>query len=220
MFSAPCPDVSNDSEGKTMLNKWQLAAVCLGLITGPGSAGYLVDSSGDVVRNNYGECFHGGFWTPDQAIVGCDGKLAEVAVVQSEFAAVEPAAPTVEQIVLDADTNFAFDEAEVRPLARTKLDAVLAALEGFDDLLAIRIEGHADRIGDKDYNRDLAMERAEAVARYLIAEGRLDPELVTVISMGESDPLVPCADERGDALIDCLAPNRRVDLQIEATKIR
>jgi OOP family OmpA-OmpF porin len=203
-----------------MLNKWQAAVVFLGLVTGTVSAGYVVDSSSDVVRNSYGECIHSGFWTPDQAMVGCDGKLAEVAVVETEFAAVEPAAPIVEQVVLDAETHFAFDEAELRPLARTKLDAVLAALEGFDDLLAMRIEGHADRIGDKDYNRELAMDRAEAIARYLIAEGRLDPELVTVISMGESEPVVPCADLRGDALIDCLAPNRRVELHIEATELR
>lgn len=203
-----------------MLKKWHLAAVCLGLLSGPVSAGYLLDSSGDVVRNSYGDCIHSGFWTPEQAIVGCDGKLAEVAVVATEFAAVEPAAPTVEQVVLDADTTFAFDKAELQPLARTKLDAVLAALAGFDDLLAMRIEGHADRIGDAEYNRDLAMERAETVARYLIGEARLAPELVSIVSMGESQPVVPCADLRGDALIACLAPNRRVELHIEATKIQ
>lgn len=41
----------------------------------PASGGYLVDSSGAVVRNSYGECWRTGSWTPAQAIAECDPEL-------------------------------------------------------------------------------------------------------------------------------------------------
>lgn len=203
-----------------MFKPLQAAGACLALASAPVSAGYLFDSSGQVVRNAYGECVHNGFWQIEDAIVGCDGKVAEVVVVSGEFAAVEPVEPAIEQIVLDTETHFAFDEATLKPLATTKLDTALARLRGYDDLVAVRIAGHADRIGDSSYNRELALQRAETVARYLVGQGGLDPERLTVLSRGESQPLVACADLRGDALVDCLAPNRRVEVDIQATEIQ
>jgi len=206
----------------------QATMVCLwlaALATPPASADYLTTSSGHVVRNSSGECVHIGYWSADQAIVGCDGKVAEVEIDEpAEFAAVEPIAepepPTIEQVTLDAETYFAFDKAELQRSATTKLDAVVSALQGYNDLLAVRISGHADRIGDASYNRDLAMERANTVASYLVGRGKLDPDLLTVVSQGESDPVVECGDRRGEALIDCLSPNRRVELDIEGTALR
>jgi hypothetical protein len=41
----------------------------------PASGGYLVDSRGAAVRNNYGECWRTGSWTPTQAIAECDPDL-------------------------------------------------------------------------------------------------------------------------------------------------
>ena len=198
----------------------RIAVAGIGLVTLSASAGYLTDSTGQVVRNSYGECVHTGFWTPDQAVVGCDGKVAEVVVVQTEFAAVEPAAPQIHQVTLDADTFFAFDRAELRPVARERLELLLGALEGYDDLVSVRIAGHADRIGEASYNRELAMERAAAVKRYLVDRGRLDPDRLEVISRGESDPRVECSGMRGQDLVECLAPNRRVEIDVRAAELR
>lgn len=53
----------------------------------PASGGYLVDSSGAIVRNGYGECWRTGSWTPAQAIAECDPDL-----VRKEAPAVRPIA--------------------------------------------------------------------------------------------------------------------------------
>ncbi len=39
--------------------------------------GYLIDSSKEVVRSGFGLCWHTGFWTPADAIDGCDGAIAK-----------------------------------------------------------------------------------------------------------------------------------------------
>ena len=58
-----------------------LAAFATLVFTGPalaaGVPGYLTDSQDAIVHNNYGECWHTGSWTPEMAVVGCDGKVAE-----------------------------------------------------------------------------------------------------------------------------------------------
>jgi len=54
----------------------------------PAIGGYLVDSSGAVVRNAYGECWHTASWTPAQAIAECEPDL-----VKKEAAAAPDAAP-------------------------------------------------------------------------------------------------------------------------------
>ena len=186
--------------------------------------GYLVSAGGDVVRNAYGECVHTAYWEPGDAIVGCDGKVAEVEIVKPvavvEVVPVEPVEPQIQQVTLDAETYFGFDKSRLTTEAREKLDAVIVTLRGYNDLVQVRIVGHTDRIGNEAYNEQLGRARAESVERYLIERGPLDPEILELRSMGESDPQVRCEDLRGQALIDCLAPNRRVELSVEATEIR
>ena len=42
-------------------------------ISAPVITGYVVDASGKIVRNGFGQCWHTGFWTPALAVPGCDG---------------------------------------------------------------------------------------------------------------------------------------------------
>ncbi len=39
----------------------------------PGRNGYVTDRYGDIVRDNYGACWHSGSWTPALAIPECEG---------------------------------------------------------------------------------------------------------------------------------------------------
>ncbi len=43
--------------------------------------GYLTDSANYVVKSNFGLCWHTGFWTPADAIDGCDDMLKKAAAV-------------------------------------------------------------------------------------------------------------------------------------------
>jgi OOP family OmpA-OmpF porin len=74
---------------------------------------------------------------------------------------------------------------------------------------SVRVTGHTDRLGSASYNQALSLARAETVRGYLVQAG-VPRERVQVQGRGESEPKVQCAQTSRAALIDCLAPNRRV----------
>ncbi len=207
-----------------MINLHIKLAVLISAVAASGvhAEGYLRDASeDDVVTNAYGECWHTRAWDPEDAIIGCDGKVAEVVEAEPEP---EPApAPkprkVLKHVTLDAVTFFEFDKAELRPKGETRLDHVIEGLQDYERISTIRITGHADPIGDRRYNARLSAERAAEVKRYLVEHGGLDPSVLLVQSKGETEPVVTCDDKRGQALIQCLQPNRRVEIDIEATSL-
>ncbi|MFA7239969.1 MAG: OmpA family protein [Sulfuricellaceae bacterium] len=79
-------------------------------------------------------------------------------------------------------------------------------------MIPMIITGHTDRLGTHAYNQDLSFRRAEAVRRYIKAQGhfvRMD-----VAGMAETQPLVSCTGVTPlKKLIKCLAPNRRVEIE-------
>jgi outer membrane protein OmpA-like peptidoglycan-associated protein len=90
------------------------------------------------------------------------------------------------------------------PESRAQLPAVLAAARGrvAPDVSVI---GHTDTTGPVTSNERLGLERASLIRDQLLQTG-LDPALVDVVSHGESDPLVPTADNVAEAR------NRRVEV--------
>ena len=71
----------------------------------------------------------------------------------------------------------------------------------------IEVAGHADRSGTVQYNQVLSRRRAETVAAELVRLG-VAREEITVTAFGESQPLVPTADEVREP------QNRRVEIVI------
>lgn len=69
----------------------------------------------------------------------------------------------------------------------------------------VRLEGHTDERGSREYNIGLGERRAQAVRRALQAQGVADAQLTTV-SYGEERPAVEGSDEAA------FAQNRRVEL--------
>jgi outer membrane protein OmpA-like peptidoglycan-associated protein len=87
---------------------------------------------------------------------------------------------------------FAWDQADISPVAQTVLDQVR------DDYLRGRpsrliLAGHADRSGPEWYNDELSEERARNVARVLVGMG-VSPEALSVEWFGERRPRVPTDD--------------------------
>ena len=64
---------------------------------------------------------------------------------------------------------------------------------GYEGGAAVTIVGHTDLSGSVDYNRALGMRRAEAVAAKLSELG-LRESAISILSLGESEPLVPTDD--------------------------
>ena len=102
---------------------------------------------------------------------------------------------------------FDFDTAEIKQEARDVLVAharFLANNPGQN----VRIEGHADERGTKEYNLALGERRANAVQRFLIVNGASRGQLETV-SYGKEKPAVMGSSE------SAWAQNRRVELVFE-----
>ncbi len=70
---------------------------------------------------------------------------------------------------------------------------------------SLRLEGHADERGSREYNIGLGERRAQAVRRVLLLQGASGTQISTV-SYGEERPSVLGSDEEAMAL------NRRVEL--------
>jgi len=69
----------------------------------------------------------------------------------------------------------------------------------------LRLEGHADERGTREYNLALGEERAKSVREIMIIEGAL-PEQIEVVSFGEERPAVEGEDD------ESLRLNRRVEI--------
>ena len=99
---------------------------------------------------------------------------------------------------------FDFDNADIRAEYRDVVAAHAAYLATSPNM-KVRLEGHADERGSREYNIGLGERRAQAVRRALMLQGTGDGQLVTV-SYGEERPAVTGSDEAA------WAKNRRVEL--------
>lgn len=126
-----------------------------------------------------------------------------------------PVLPTTIIEQLSGDGLFRFGSASLGDFSPEGMQALAALVERLRQrpVAAINVIGHSDRIGNAEANQRLSLRRAEAIRDYLVNEG-IHEGIMTVAGWGSEAPLVECGAERGQALVDCLAPNRRVELKI------
>ena len=122
-----------------------------------------------------------------------------------------PPPPRFEKVTLSATELFAFDSARLT-LPQPRLDDIAAALAADPSITDVDITGHADRLGSAKYNMKLSERRANAVRDYLVSKG-IAPERLKAYGKGETMPVVTCTDKNRAALIKCLEPNRRVEVE-------
>jgi len=194
----------------------------------PTIQGYLLDTRGNVVKNNYGQCWRTGYWTPAMAIVECDPDLVKkVEAPVPTQAAVAPApVPTPapqklapQRVSFSADALFAFDKSTLKPEGKSQLDRLAQDLNGVD-YDSIHVIGHTDRIGSTQYNQGLSEQRANAVRDYLVSKD-IPANRIVAEGKGETQPLTQpgdCTGPRSQKLITCLQPDRRVDVEVTGTK--
>lgn len=106
---------------------------------------------------------------------------------------------------LDGIFYFDFDQAIVKRSGHAELDKhanVLMENRSF----RVRLEGHADERGTREYNLALGERRANAVRAYLTAQGASSSQ-IEVISYGEEKPAVLGSGE------SVWAQNRRVEIK-------
>jgi len=131
--------------------------------------------------------------------------------------------PAAQKFTLSTDTLFDFDKAVLRPEGQQALDKLIADIKGVQLEVIIAV-GHADRIGADKYNQKLSERRAMAVKEYLVGKG-IEQNRVYVEGKGEKQPVTggKCdgmkpENRKNKKLIECLQPDRRVEIEVIGTK--
>jgi OOP family OmpA-OmpF porin len=194
----------------------------------PDSA-YAQDSSGKVVRSQFGLCWRTGAWTDSNAIAGCDGQLAPpvLKATAPEMPRIAPplpvaapiavaAVPCNASVTLSNEQTFEFNKAELTPVAKQRIKTeVIEPLDTCARVNIILVTGHADRLGSAVYNKKLSERRANSVAAYLRSHNVTVP--VQVSGAGSAQPVKTCSNKlMRRKLIDCLSPNRRVTIVVQS----
>jgi OOP family OmpA-OmpF porin len=200
------------------------------------SSGYVQDTRGAVAKSGFNLCWRAGYWSPAMATVECDPDLvpkkpappipakpaprpAAPAPAPAPRAAppAPKAAPVTQKVTLAADALFDFDKAVIKPDAKGKLDDLVGKIKGVSLEVVIAV-GHTDRIGSDKYNMKLSQRRAESVKAYLVSKG-IPTNRIYTEGRGEKQPVKDCPGiKERSKLIECLAPNRRVEIEVVGSR--
>lgn len=120
--------------------------------------------------------------------------------VEGEFGALDTPEAVIDQSVI----YFDFDSSSIRA---EYSGAIAAHADGLvnNSAQVVRLEGHTDERGSREYNIGLGERRSQAVRQALMLQGVRGDQIVTV-SYGEEQPAVSGSDN------EALAMNRRVEI--------
>ena len=122
--------------------------------------------------------------------------------------------PIIEPVPEPEEALVGFPEggAELDEAARSVLEDLLASDAVAEDW-PIVLRGHSDSNGTDRANLEISLKRAEAVVGFLVEQGVAE-ERITVIGLGEMNPIEPNALPDGTPNEPGRARNRRVEVVI------
>lgn len=182
-----------------------------------------VGNKGDIDLYSLGLIYRFGVEKPAPA-----PRAAEPAPVVAAPAPVVVAAPAPaprRKAVFAADSStdslFDFGKADVKPSGKEAIDKFTSDLKGAD-YEVITVVGHTDRIGSHAYNQKLSERRAEAVKSYMVESAGIPSGKIEAKGVDGAEPVTKPGDCKGKkvtaALKACLAPDRRVEVEVVATR--
>lgn len=188
-----CPDLDNDGDG-IIDNEDQCANEPEDFDGFEDEDGCPdLDNDNDAILDKYDKCPNepeskNGFEDED----GCyDEKPVPVQKVEAP-----------KEIILKAGTTFEIGKSGLNPSAYNELDKIVEVMkENLDSRW--RIEGHTDNTGSAKKNKQLSLDRANAVAKYFINSG-INRSRLEVVGLGKDYPVADNKTSEGRTL------NRRV----------
>ena len=200
--------------------------------------GYWTDTQGNVIRSlGANVCVRSSDWTPARAIMECDPDLVPkpapkpVAAKPAEKPKPKPEEKKAKPEILNIEEKIElqgmpFGKAEMTADNKKELDEFLGDLLKANKARsavrfgAVVVTGHTDRIGSLKYNMKLSERRAVVVKDYLVSTG-VDQKVIFWEGKGPKQPIPVtkfCDNKmKRKQLIECLAPNRRVTVEIVGT---
>ena len=186
---------------------------------------YVIDGRNEVAKSGFGLCWRTGYWTPaaaanDPAGCACDKDILPKEKCEPKKAMpMSHAKPASAKVTLAADALFDFNKSVLRPEGKAKLEELVTKSKALNLEVIIAV-GHTDRIGSDSYNQKLSEKRAAAVKTFLVSKG-IEANKVYTEGKGEKQPVTgdKCkGNKKTKALIQCLQPDRRVDIEIIGTQ--
>jgi OOP family OmpA-OmpF porin len=205
--------------------------------TSANDVGNWSSSAGEVWKNTPGECWRTGFWTPANALPGCDGAItgkpkvmvqpdpvyptpeavtpapapaAAPAPVAASAPAPAPAVAVSSKVTYAADAFFDFDKSVIKPQGKAKLDDLTDKVKAINLEVIIAV-GHTDSVGSDAYNQKLSLRRSQAVKAYLVSKG-IDKTRIYTEGKGEKQPVADNKTKEGRA------KNRRVEIEVVGSR--
>ncbi|MCW8931749.1 MAG: OmpA family protein [Gammaproteobacteria bacterium] len=200
--------------------------VAMGIISASATAegdgfveSYVTNSSGQVWKNSFGECWRDRFAATDEKLEECGYEkemgVSEVIVTDGvKEVVMTENAPACPEIIVLKNLHFAFDSTVVSDEDKGKLEAARDFIRaevpaGCAKTDEVSVTGHTDSTGPAEYNEGLSMRRADAVVNYLRSIG-VTANLVPY-GAGENDPIADNSTKEGRA------ENRRVVIDIDTS---
>ncbi len=186
------------------INKACLLAT-VGLMLAPAAAmagnhphDVVKDVRGNVVLNTFGNCVISKWESNTDE---CSGKVSASKISKEQ-----------------RTVYFDFNKSTLNAKEKTKLDSLAKIITASKEVESVDIVGYADQIGKSSYNKRLSQKRAETVKSFLSSKG-LKTRKVRVEGKGATGSVTKCDPKsEKNALIACLAADRRVEIELNLTK--
>ncbi len=126
-----------------------------------------------------------------------------------------PVAAPEPVINISSDLLFGFDQYQLSAAGVRQLTQIADNIIQYNRPVSITVVGYTDRLGPAAYNQTLSERRAETVAKFLVSQG-IPQQTVRHEGRGQREQIAACQGVSPlTALKDCLAPNRRVVIQVQ-----
>lgn len=126
--------------------------------------------------------------------------------------------PVPEGLILDLKSiYFDFSKSYIRTDQKSTMEENIALIKSNPDLI-IKVIGHTDQVGSKEYNQKLSTKRAKAAVDYLISKGVSKDQIVAVLAVGEEEAGARYKNEDGSDDVEKMEESRRVDFYVIGMK--